>query len=182
MSSRLRVLAVCTHNRTRSVLIQELFDHHAQQAGLAVIVKSASFHAGGEAPTDTTVRLLQARGIDATGNRSLTLNTNGVTGANLIVTAEKAHVISIVGRWPQAFTYTFTLPEIAARGEHVGPRGERTFEQWIDAVNAERPTALDYLDSDVGEIVDPTGGPPAGWSTCFAQIDELTAGLTRLLG
>jgi protein-tyrosine-phosphatase len=181
MSPRLRILAVCTHNRTRSILMQELIKQHAATVDVPVLVKSAGFRARGEAPTDTTIRLLKARGIQAKDQRSLTINESGVMGAGLIVTAEKAHVVSIVGRWPQVFANTFTLPEIVELGRSVGPRAGRSLAEWLEAINADRPAALDYLDTDVGTIADPTGGPPTGWMTCFTQIDELSSSLARLL-
>lgn len=181
MASSLRVLAVCTHNRTRSVLISSLFEEHARRQHIDALVLSAGFSDGGDPPTDQTVRLLAARGIDVRGYRSLWMGDKGIMGADLIVTARQRHVVAIAGRWNRAFEYTFTLPELVERGNAVGPRGNASYEQWLAAVNSDRPEAVEYLDSKVGEIEDPTGRKPSVWSASFAQIDDLASQLAALL-
>ena len=182
MPPRLRILSVCTHNRTRSVMMNALLQQHAERAGRSFVFRSAGFsEAGGELPTHNAVQLLAARGIDVSGYLSHFLSKPGVVGADLIVTAERRHVVTIAGRWPEVCDRTFTLPEIVELGERVGPRGALTHQQWLDAVQTERPSPLDYLDHPVGEIADPTGKSADRWSTCFAQIDDLTARLIALL-
>ena len=181
MASRLFALAVCTHNRTRSVLMANLFAQHATAAGLANLTQSAGFADGGEDPTDNTVRYLATRGIDVSGYRSHWMTDHSIRGAHLIFTAEKGHVIAIAGRWPESFGYTFTLPELVGLGEAVGPRGDRTLSEWLDAVNVGRPTTLDYLDATISEIPDPTGRSPATWKAAWEQIDDLTKRLVTLL-
>jgi protein-tyrosine-phosphatase len=159
-----------------------LLEQHAHNRGLKVVVKSAGFsEAGGELPTDTAVRLLKERGIDVSAYLSHYLNTSGVTGADVIVTAEQKHVVAIAGRWPEMYGSTFTLPEIVELGERIGPRGARPHTEWLNALHAERPDPLGYLDTKVGEIADPTGQSPATWSAAFARIDDLTARLVTLL-
>jgi protein-tyrosine-phosphatase len=182
MSSSLWVLAVCRHNRTRSVLMANLFQQHAEAAGLATLTQSGGFSAtGGEEPTDNTVRYLATRGIDVSGYRSLWMTDHSIRKAHLVVTAEKDHVIRIAGRWPDAFAHTFTLPELVARGEAVGRRDGRPLREWLEIVSVGRPTTLDYLDTEVGEIADPTGRSPATWKAAFEEIDDLTARLVTLL-
>lgn len=182
MPRSLRILAVCTHNRTRSVMVGSLLEQHVLAKRLNAVVRSAGFdHAGGEIPTDTAVRLLQARDIDVSSYQSHILSASGVTGADLIVTTEHRHVVSIAGRWPLAYRYTFTLPELVELGERVGSRSPRSFEDWLAAVHALRPEPIDYLDITVGEIEDPTGRSPATWAACFAKIDDLTSRLADLL-
>jgi protein-tyrosine-phosphatase len=181
MSSSLRILAVCTHNRTRSVLVGGLLEEHARHEGVGAVIRTAGFSAGGESPTDATVRFLASRGIDVKGHLSNSMSKQSVARADLIITAEHEHVVAIAGRWGPAFAYTFTLPELISRGEKAGPLGGRTLQQWLTAVNAERPSTLEYLDADVGEIYDPSGRAPTVWSSCFSQIDDLTARLATLL-
>jgi protein-tyrosine-phosphatase len=164
-------------------MVGSLLEQHVRAKRLSVIVKSAGFDdSGGETPTDTAVRLLQARGIDVSGYQSHILSTRGVTGADLIVTSEHRHVVSIAGRWPLTYRYTFTLPELVELGERVGPLSPRSFPDWLDALHDQRPDPIDYLDIAVGEIEDPTGRSPATWSACFARIDDLTSRLADLLG
>jgi protein-tyrosine-phosphatase len=182
MSRSMRILAVCTHNRTRSVLMSAMLRQHAQRADHNFVFRSAGFsERGGELPTHNAVRLLAERGIDVSGYLSHFLSEPGVTGADLIVTAERRHVVTLAGRWPEVYDRTFTLPEIVELGERVGPKGALTHRRWLEALHAERPSPLDYLDHPVGEIADPTGESPRHWSSCFAQIDDLTERLIALL-
>jgi len=90
-------------------------------------------------------------------------------------------MLAIAGRWPDAFEYTFTLPELVKRGDAAGPRGERTFQEWLTAINQGRSTPLDYLDAEVAEVDDPTGRARVVWQACFAQLDDLTSRLATLL-
>lgn len=182
MARSLRILAVCRHNRTRSVIMGGLIEQYAENRGVKVIVRSAGFsEAGGELPTDTAIRMLKERGIDKSAYLSHYLDTSGVTGAHLIVTAEQKHVVAIAGRWPKMYGSTFTLPEIVELGERIGPRGARSHADWLSALHAERPDPLGYLDTKVGEIADPTGQSPATWAAAFERIDDLTARLITLL-
>ena len=182
MPRRLRILAVCKHNRTRSVIMGALLEQYAQDRGVDVVVRSAGFsEAGGEPPTDNAVRLLQARGIDVSDYLSHYLDAAGVLGADLIVTAEHEQVVAIAGRWPQVYANTFTLPEIVELGERIGPRGPRPAVEWLKTLHAERPDPLGYLDTKVGEIADPTGQSPATWTAALNLIDDLTARLVTLL-
>jgi len=159
-----------------------LFEEHARRAGLDVVMRSAGTKGiTGEAPTDEAVRILRARGIDVSGYRSHVFGDHGILGADLIVTARQHHVVSVAGRWPNAFRYTFTLPEIVGLADEVGPREGRPLDDWLDLLGKERGSPLDYLDSKVGEIADPTGRSPAEWKAAYGQIDDLTARLADLL-
>lgn len=177
-----RVLCVCTHNRTRSVLMAGLLAHHGRAAGVPLDVSSAGFASADEPALERAVRLLADRGVDAGGHRSRRLDAADVRTADLLVTAERAHVVSVAGRWPEAYPRTFTLPELVQRAEDAGARAGRPLDAWVLAVNDGRPSAFEYLDrSDVPEIDDPTGGRPAEWARAFAEIDALTARLAGAL-
>lgn len=91
--------------------------------------------------------------------------------ASLIVTAEADHVVWIAGRWPELFSRTFTLLELAEYGERLGPTD--SLAEGLDEMKALRPSPRSYLDgTSVPSIVDPTGGPPAVWSEVADQIDQ----------
>ncbi len=179
--SSLVALAVCTHNRTRSVMMAALFQEHATAKGVAATTMSAGTTRGGEPPTDTAVRLLAARNIDVARHQSTAISDSSIAAADIVFAAEQAHVISIAGRWPDAFARTFTLTELVTLGDGVGPIGTRPLTDWLAEINDGRPRGLDYLDAHVGEIDDPTGKAPSVWAASFAQIDDLTNRLAALL-
>jgi protein-tyrosine-phosphatase len=182
MSAALQVLAVCTHNRTRSVLIGALLAEHLEAVGVAANVQSAGTAARGQLTMERAARLLADRGIDVIEHRSRMLEPEVVLAADLIVTAEQQHVVTIAGRWPGLFRCTFTLPELVCRAEAIGPRDGRPIAEWLLDVGHGRLTAFDYLDStSIPEVSDPTGQSPAVWDQSFARIDALTKRLALVL-
>ena len=182
MSATLELLAVCTHNRTRSVLIGALLAAHLEEVGVVAHVQSAGTAARGHPTMERAARLLADRGIDVVEHRSRMLEPEVVQAADLIVTAEQQHVVAIAGRWPGLFRRTFTLPELVRRGEAVGRRDGRPIAEWLLDVGHGRLTAFDYLDStSIPEVADPTGQSPAVWEQSFARIDALTKRLALVL-
>lgn len=179
--SEIRVLCVCTHNQTRSVIAAALVDHHLRALGVPATVTSAGVRAGGVPPTEETVRLLGARGLDVSGHRSRRIDDTIVTGSDLILTAERDHVVHIAGRNPSLFSRTFTLPEVVERGERIGVPTGHDWQEWLDALRVGRPSAFDYLDTPVPEVADPTGRSRRAWTEALATIDDLSERLARLL-
>ena len=175
-------LAVCTHNRTRSVMMGALLGDHLARSGVLVDVSTAGLRETGQPPTAETVRLLAARGFDVSDHRSQQLSADLIDASQLILTAERQHVVHIAGRWRAAFVRTFTLPEIVTRGEAVGRKGSSSLDEWLTVLNAGRPTGLDYMSAtEVPEIADPTGRSPSIWRASFDEIDGLTRRLAALL-
>ncbi len=182
MTETLRVLCVCTHNRTRSVMAGGLLERHLTRLRVDARVMTAGTMPGGQPPIDRAVRLLAGRGIVAGQHRSQTLTEDLVADSDLIVTAERDHVVTIAGRWPVAFTSTFTLPEMVALSERAGARGGAPIGVWLNELANRRPGSLAYLDAaDIGELADPTGKAPAAWDKAFAEIDDLTRRLATML-
>jgi protein-tyrosine-phosphatase len=181
MEPDLRVVCVCTHNRTRSVLMAALLDRGLRELGVSATVSSAGVAGEGEPPTEETVRLLRDRSIDVGRHRSRRVDEHLASHADLVVTAEHHHVIELGGRTPGAFAKTFTLPELVERGEAVGGRDGDPLDRWVARVNEGRPIALDYLDALVPEIADPTGRSARHWERAIAEIDDLTTRLVKLL-
>ena len=185
MNEPLRILCVCSHNRTRSVIAAALLDVRLSEVGVDADVASAGFASDGEPATSETVRLLAGRGIDVSTHRSRRIDANIAASSDLILTAQHDHVVHIAGRSPELFDRTFTLPEFVGRAESAGARGDRTLDVWLDSVGAERPSAFDYLDAGdsgaIGEVADPTGRSPRDWAIAMSTIDELTRRLAALL-
>jgi protein-tyrosine phosphatase len=177
----LDVLCVCTHNRTRSVLMGGLLHRQHLLRGLGLAVRTAGFEQPGLPPTAETVRRLDRFGIDASGHRSRRLDDDDIDRAGLVLTAERRHVVEIAGRRPAAFTRTFTLPEAVDRGTAHGGRDGEELATWISALDEGRPRASAYLDATVGEIEDPTGRALEDWDRTVAEVERLVDALCGLL-
>ncbi len=176
------VLCVCSYNRTRSVMMAALLQHHLAPFGVDVLVHSAGTRADGGPPTRETVKLLRNLGIDVGDRVGRPIDQALVAGADLIVTAEQEHVINIAGRWPAAFSSTFTLPELVERTRVTGARSGAPIDDWKTALNDGRPAGFAYLDDrSFGEIDDPTGRDRRTWAASFDQINDLTKRLAKAI-
>ena len=176
------VLCVCTFNRTRSVMMAALLEQHLREIGVDATVRSAGTGADDGLATGETVKLLGERGIDVRGHRGTPLDDALIAGADLIVTAEHDHVVTIASRWPDAFRRTFTLPEIIVRSKLHGGRLGGPIADWLELLNDGRPAGFHYLDDrSIGEVIDPTGQDRRTWQEVFALVDDLTLRLAKSL-
>ena len=175
------ILCVCTHNRTRSVMMAALLREHAGSRGLDVSVTTAGLGPPGLPATDDTVTRLARLGIDVSGHRSHPVDRDGIRCAGLVLTAEVDHVVAVTGRVDDAFDRTFTLPEFVQRARGAGPRAGRPLAEWLAEVGEGRPRAIDYLGAPIGELEDPTGQSSERWRRSLREIDALAEGAVELL-
>lgn len=176
------VLTVCTYNRTRSVLMGALLGHHMACHDIDGYIATAGVEGPrGKHATNQVIRLLAQRGIDVSEHRSETLTEQLINEADLILCAEVRHVMHIAAKWPDAFSRSFTLPELVERSLPVGRVRELDLQRWIERLNEGRPRGVHYLsDPYLGEIDDPTGQIGRVWDDSFAEIDALCRHAARL--
>lgn len=176
----LRILCVCSHNRSRSVLMHGLLQHHLHQVGQAAEVRSAGTRANGGPVSQEAVALLAPLGIDMSTHRGRPLDDDLVTGSDLIVTAERDHVVHIASLWPHQFARTFTLPEIVNRSRRFGGRLGGPADDWTALLNTARPTGAMYLHDDgIDDVADPTGHGTREWTAAWERLQHLTQALAR---
>jgi len=182
MATPLRILVVCTHNRTRSVICAALLGWYLNEAGLAAEVDSAGIAAEGFPPTDGAVEVLSRWGIDASAHRSSLVTRDKVFAADLVLTAQPDQVVWIAGRWPDVYSRTFTLPELVQYTDRAGGRGHVPLEEWIAELSKHRPPARTYLERDgVPAIEDPTGQSSEIWERVVAEIEADCADLVEAM-
>ena len=145
-----RVLVLCAHNRTRSVIAGALLRSYLDDR---FEVETAGFGPEGLPALPQAVELLAQRGIDVSGHLSRRVDHEMVRHAGLVLTAERSQVVSVVAELGGDFDQTFTFPEYAGRGP-------------------ERARGAAYLQSNVPEMHDPTGRSREGWQTAWNQIDR----------
>ena len=159
VSAPLKVLTVCTHNRTRSVMtaamLGSLLDRRLGPG--SAMVRSSGFGPAGLPAIDDAVDAMKRRGLDVSAHRSTETSQRLVDGADVILTAERDHVVKIAALSPGAFRRAMTLPEFLARASSSElPDGDQTARIWVETLTADR-LAAGYLRGDVPEIADPTG-------------------------
>ncbi len=120
-----------------------------------VAVTSAGFGPEGLASIAEAVEAMERRGLDISAHRSRRITRDDVVGADLVLTAERDHVVRIAAMSPPTFRRAFTLPEFLDRAGDALPHGN-DLPTWIEQLAADR-TARDYLAGTAPEVPDPTG-------------------------
>ena len=170
----LKILTVCSHNRTRSVMsmamIQAGLDDRLQTG--RAIVRSLGFGPENIPAIPDAVDAMQRRGLDVTEHRSRKVTAHGVDAADLILTAEKDHVVKIASESPAAYRRTFTLPEFCERVASDPVADGRTLFEWATDLSEGR-RAAEYLRSDVPEVADPTGSARREFEAATQGIEAM---------
>jgi protein-tyrosine phosphatase len=172
----LRILTVCSHNRTRSVMIaamlQSMLDDRFGRGG--AIVSSAGFGPPGLSAIPDAVAAMAARGLDVSGHRSTAITESVIDDADLVLTAERDHVVRIAMMSRQAFGRTMTLPEFLARGGDPIDVSADGFGNWVGQLTEDRPAEA-YLRERVDEIADPTGTSRRVFTSAVDQMHDQCA-------
>ena len=149
-----RVLVVCTHNRTRSVMAGGLLWSYLRDDP-SWVVDTAGFDVPGQPAIPEALQMLAAHGVDASAHRSRAITTELVQSSVLVLTAERQQVMRVVTEFGGNFDTTFTLPE---------------FAQQV-SLGGERPTGLAYLRADIPDVEDPTGRTHGVWESVWRDLD-----------
>ncbi len=178
----LKILTICTHNRTRSVmtmaLLQDGFDRLVGDG--AVIVRSLGFGPEGEAAIADAVDSMGRRGIDISHHRSRQVTEARVRPADLVLTAEREHVVRIAALAPDVFDRSFTLPEFCGRVARDPSAGPRPVREWLESLSAGRSSEV-YLTDGVDEIADPTGSPRRQFEAAVHSIQQMCATVVEIV-
>ena len=177
----MRLLTVCTHNRTRSVLMAGLLWKQLHAAGLEAVVESGGFGPPQAPATPETLQLLMKAGVDATRHTSRRASAEMVRAADLVLTAERQHVVRLVAEEGGDFRRIFTLPEFCQRLDTLGTAQFSGLDAALAVLNDGRARGMAYLQTEVPEVFDPTGGPEVEWKAAFANIEGDCSTASRFL-
>ena len=176
----LQFLTICSYNRARSVMAELLLRRALDAAGLPAGVQGAGFASEGEPPLAATSAALLQMNVDSVGYRSTRVTPSLIAAADLILVAERIHAVRIAEDDVDVFHRCFTFPEFVVAAERTGPRGRRSFAQWVAEVGAGRTHAT-FLDRSVPEIMDPAGASSIVFDATARMIDDLCKRLVALL-
>ncbi len=180
MSESLRILVVCTYNRTRSVLIGALLEDALRRRGRNATITTAGFEEAGLPATADAVAALAGRGIDAGSHLGERLTDAMVERADLILAAERIHVARISGDRLDVFRRTFTVPELVGLVAASDARGTEPLAAWLAGLAPDR-NAAGYLGGYVPEVADPTGLSPLAFASAVAEMARLSDVLAAAL-
>jgi protein-tyrosine-phosphatase len=170
----LRILTVCSHNRTRSVMTMAMMQAMFQQrlGPGSVIVRSLGFGPEGLRSIPDAVDAMRKRGLDISAHRSRQVTKEAAESADLLLTSERDHVIKIAALSPVAYRQSMTMPEFVALAEVADPLPRASLREWVSGLTADR-TARDYINGDVEEIIDPTGSAPRAFEKAVVEMEAL---------
>lgn len=185
----LSILTVCSHNRTRSVMMAALLESMlADRFGDGrATVQSSGFGPLGLPPIRDAVDAMRRRGLDVSQHGSSATTDGLVDAADLILTAERDHVVRISALSSDAFGRAMTLPEFLATAHAtVDVTVDATVDddaddptagaadrlrRWVHNLTSTR-TAADYLRRPVPEVADPTGSSPRSFEAAALSIEQ----------
>ena len=175
----LRILTVCTHNRTRSVMMAALLESMLTDRLGRVDVSSSGFGPEGIAAISDAVAAMSRRGLDVSAHRSRATTAELVDADDVILTAERDHVVKVAALSRPAFTRAMTLPELLERATDEPPviGGVRA---WAESLTADR-TAGTYLRAPVPEVDDPTGSSTRAFEAAVVEIERQCSDASALL-
>jgi protein-tyrosine phosphatase len=178
----LRILTVCTHNRTRSVMMAALIDALMVErvgAGVATVA-SAGFGPSGVAAIPDAVDAMRRRGVDVSGHLSRRIDVEIVRSADLILTAERDHVVRIASIEPAGFRRSMTLPEFVSMAARSPSEEGEDVAAWIRMLTGSR-TASAYLREPVEQVDDPTGWSARAFESAVVGIESQCSAVVSLL-
>lgn len=152
-----------------------------------VVVRSSGFGPVGLPAIDDAVDAMRRRGLDVSEHRSRATTARLVDGADVILTAERDHVVQIAALSRDAFRRAMTLPEFLVRAadSDAAPDGAASLRGWVEALTSDR-VAGDYLRGEVPEIDDPTGSVRRVFDAAVVALErqcvEAAAWLGRPVG
>ncbi len=162
-------------------MAEALLRHHLDAADFTVPVSSAgTIGWNSSGPTDHTLTALAERGIVLEGHVSRRIHAGLIEPAWLVLAMTNDHADAVTNHYPQAASRTFVLGQLIRLGEREGPRGERTVQGWLAAVDRLRDPARRRAQPR-DEIRDPLGEPLGAYQELALQLDDLTERLARLI-
>ncbi|GIX36447.1 MAG: phosphotyrosine protein phosphatase [Lysobacteraceae bacterium] len=155
MAGTVRILVVCMGNICRSPLAEGILRHHAQKAGLELLVDSAGTHAYhvGEPPDPRAVAVARQRGIDITGLRARQVEAADAERFDHVLVADRRNLEDLRRRQPAVGARARLLLEVAGAGGEVPDPyygDERDFEAVFELLDRAAPRLLARLAADGG--------------------------------
>jgi protein-tyrosine phosphatase len=185
------ILAVCTGNLCRSPVVERLLrmglTSRWPAAASALPVASAGTQAAiGYRIPDPLMSRLASVGADTSPFAPRQVTAEMVDGAELVITATRAHRAAIVELHPRAVRYTFTVRELARLAASLPPGDRAPIEPvarlrvFVTAAARARGASMPG-DPTEDDVPDPYGGNDAAYASAFNSLVDATSEILTAL-
>lgn len=168
------VLVVCEANQCRSTIAEHLMRRRIEALGLTLTVGSAGVHAESGLPAHPlTLKVLHERGIDATNWRSRRLEAADLVSADLVLVAERRHLVGAVELQPSAARRTLPILQFAHLTQYGAPFPVGSAEQFAAGLEAMLALARSRVaPMSEYDIADPISKGRRGVKKCADLLDR----------
>lgn len=168
------VAFICTGNICRSPMAEAMLRARLATVAPEIVVGSAGLLFDDRPAERNAVRAMAKRNLDISGHVARMISLDLLRDASVIIGMERTHVREVGNLDLGLFARSYTLPELAAAVDVIGPRPVGVdLRTWVEAAGAAR-NPLDYAASEVGsDIPDPLGRPLRAFRACADLIDGL---------
>lgn len=181
-----RLLFICTANRCRSPLAEQLMRRALQGLGVNALVASAGLLPGGFATPSVGVRVAATDGLDLTRHLSVQVSARLVEVSDLILTMTREHAREIVALAPDAWPRVYPLKQFTALLSLVELPRRADFRDAAEMVGAARRVNSILGNPGQDAVEDPMGRPAQVWEAVMADlrthVDQVAASFAPLLG
>ena len=146
----------------------------------SVDVRSSGFGPVGLPPIEEAVEAMRRRGLDVSSHRSSATTRELVESAEVILTAERQHVVKIAALSADAFRQAMTLPEFLAAAASSASDETDGVRSWVRALTEQRRASA-YLRESVPEVADPTGSATRAFEAAVVTIEQQCREVAALL-
>lgn len=180
-----RVLFICTANRCRSPLAEQLMRRALQRLQVDALVASAGFLPGGFATPSVGVRVAATEGLDLARHLSVRVGKRLVEVSDLILTMTREHAREIVALAPEAWPRVYPLKQFTELVGSVELPRRADFRDAAVMVGEGRRVNSILGNPGYDAVEDPMGRPAPVWESVMADlrthIDQVATSFAPLL-
>ena len=169
----IEIVVMCTGNICRSPMGEALLRERLETGGVDARVSSVGLLLDDRPADPHAIDEMAERGLDITSHRSRIIDGEMAEEIDLLIGMEQRHVREAVLLHADLFTRAYTLPDLVARAESVGPRADRSMDEWLAELGeGRRRTDLFRQDRRL-EVADPIGKSKKAFHRTAEEISAL---------
>lgn len=152
-------------------MAEALLRARAEERGIALSVSSVGALFDDRAPEPGAIEAMERLGLDISGHRSRIWNEEILRRPDLVVAMEQrqVHEAAVARHSAQS---VFTLPDVVARCQAAGARGDESIDQYLARVAVTWTPGARPDGGDL-DIEDPMGRSNRAFRKCAAQLSDL---------